>query len=238
MPEFKPKQSTKAEWQKARGSAAKGSGVGKSLEGWTKVLVQNFDTVTLTDLAVADKATDVLLKALDTADEKCKKAKDTDTPLVTKAYRKAAIDYKKHVKTKVLPNFKKRHEILKADIADCVSALSKKPVAPVIIDYAKNKAFFFEVVETYLLCKQGKTAQAVKKYHKDNDYNVDGDVNDILVRAHVNGEEVAPKTLKDAEKELSENVHRMIVDPKHTRGVKAYLPAYLKKNFPIAEFKL
>lgn len=236
MPVHKPTKWTKREWQDHRSMMAKGSGVGKALDDWQKHCPHDLKGLKAMDAAKLKRAVQCahnLKKSLGVAKGKLNAKLHAETLGMIKHYEDGVDRYlnilkivNQRLKVKPPANFKE--------------VLANKEISAAFADFAKKERFFFEVLHTALLLRVNGLREAVKKYSKDNDYNVDGEINTTLRRAFglEAGEKPSANEIKAATTALKDNVERMLSDRKHYSGFatsKAWA-AYLDKKFPLKPF--
>lgn len=241
-PGFKPKAWTKKEWLDAKPpDKVKGSGVEEALDKWQKYCLKKFADMTWDDAAKAQATANALSKAMTTASKKCD-PKDKDTLAAILYYKKRADDFSMFSKLCMEAN--KKRAAYEAGLRNVTQLLADKEAFAVFEIYAKKKAFIWEVVHSHMLCKSKKYEEAVKLYSKDNDYNIPGPMNEILIDNFVKKIRQDQKDVIEAIKSLESNVDpssQMLSDSRHYALPSGYpsLPewkALLNKKFPIKEY--
>ena len=240
---FKPKLFTKKEWEDNRASAAKGSGVGKSLDAWQKSCPYTLQTITVKQIAEAFSAAAALDKALDVAKKKCDPRAQKETIDGIEAYKSIVADYLRALK---VANAAIAHRKALFTSLTFKTVLADKDLLAAFVVYAKKKAFIYEPLHTYLLWQAKKFEEAVKLYGKDNDYNVAAPVNAVLMNAFGGKSRgTVPLTeVAQAVKATEMQLTVMLRDTMHYTGAtssfgfyESFLAVSEKRN-PIANFVL
>lgn len=179
---FKPKDFTKSEWQKNRLRKCNGSGVGKALDAFQKKCSFNLRDLDRKGALEAMKTVNQLKAALEVAKKKCSKD-DVNMIKGIDAYHAGLDRYKKALAlTNVALNNRVKYHAglnLNAVLADATAL--KYMIAN------SKKALYSDELTAFLLGKKKKLAEAVRKYGKNNLYNIPGDLNAALKKIYIEG---------------------------------------------------
>lgn len=234
---------TKKEWEDNRSSAAKGSGVGKALDGWQAKCSYDLTAMDLKGIAEAFSAATALDKALDVALKKCDPKAQKETIAGIAAYKAVVDAYQKALKATNVA-LSKRKALAEGLTFDVV--MGDKDLLAAFMVFAKKQAFIFEPLHTLLLWKAKKYEEAVKLYGKDNDYNVIKETNVALMDAFGGDTRGSGdlKKLAAAIKSVPDEVTKMLKDSRHYRGSSSSFDKYdlylavVEKRFPIVDFTI
>ncbi len=190
---WKPKEFTKKEWQNARISKCKGSGVGKALDAFQKKCSFNLRDMERKDCLEAMKTVNAVKTALDVAKKKCGK----DDTLMLKGIEAYIAPLDRYKKALALTNVALNKRSTFYQNLNVDKALSDSTTLKYLQKNAK-KALYSNELTAYIMSKKNKLADAVKKFGKGNDYNIPGDLNKALMKVHIEG--VAQKDLANDRK--------------------------------------
>ena len=180
---FKPSDFTKAEWQKNRISKCKGSGVGKALDNFQKKCSFNLRDMDRAASLEAMKAVNTLKAALDVAKGKCDKTSDALMVKGIDAYHAILNNYKKAL---AMTNVALNNRATFQKELGLDKALKDTTTFKYLVMNSK-KALYSDELTAFVLHKKNKLGDAVRKFGKNNDYNIPGDLNAALKKVYIEG---------------------------------------------------
>jgi hypothetical protein len=252
-PGFKPTLWTKKEWQDNRAPACKGCGVGEALDQLQPHRNKPISGMTAEDLSKANAVLGKLQVALQKAEGKCG-PNQKDTKAGIGEYKKAVGEFEKKLKAATEMQIK-RTNILKAQPLRTLDEAYTKinsdaDYKAALIAFAKT-ALLADPLDAWILWKEKKFTDMVRKYGPKNDYNLSDKVNNVLVEVFVSKKNLTPDLVKAASQVLNGGVppgggqtiassfQEMIVNGVFPRFHKSDLfMKYLFKKLPIADFKM
>jgi hypothetical protein len=203
-PGFKPTLWTKKEWQDNRAPACKGCGVGEALDQLQPFRNKPISEMTLENISKANATLGKLMAALIKAEGKCG-PNQKDTKAGIGEYKKAVGEFEKKLKT-ATETHTKRANMLKEPpkSSDVVFAKlsSDADYKAALVEF--SKAIRVEkTLDAWILFKQKKFTDMVRKYGPNNDYNLDGNVNQVLLDVFVSRKNLTPDRIKLASQLLN-----------------------------------
>jgi hypothetical protein len=252
-PGFKPTLWTKKEWQDNRAPVCKACGVGEALDQLQPYRNKSIATMTPEDLSKANSVLGKLMAALNKAESKCGPSqKDTKTGIGE--YKKAIAGFEQKLKGAIEINTKRASALNQyPDSLDGVFARMGTDA-----DYKAALVEFSKIDDTakefdaWILFKQKKFTDMIRKYGPSNDYNLSGPVNEVLLEVFVSKKNLTPERIKEASQILSggkpkgggqgilSSFNEMLGPGGMTGRLhqSEHFKKYVLKKLPIADFKM
>jgi hypothetical protein len=238
---FKPKLYTRKEWQDNRSMFLKGLGVGEGLDQWQRNCVKAISKMTKEEVATAFQTSKNLLAALDKAEGKCGSSQ-AESKAGIGEYKKKVVEYQNLLKeantaftkraafTDGLKSLDDLHKALNADAAFKQHFLA-----------SAKKAYVDETLDAWLLWKDKKFTDMVRKYGPKNDYNIPGPENEKLLNVFVRKTTLTPEALKAANAALNDMGTQFTEMLGPGNGFvatykKSFAAEFLVKKFPVKDF--
>jgi hypothetical protein len=253
-PGFKPTLWTKKEWQDNRAPACKGCGVGEALDQLQPFRNKSISGMTVENISKANATLGKLMAALIKADGKCG-PNQKDTKAGIGEYKKAVGEFEKKLKT-ATETHTKRANMLKTypmNLEEVYTKLSSDAdYKAALIEYSKTDATT-KTLDAFILFKQKKFTDMVRTYGPNNDYNIPGPANTVLLEVFVSKTNLTPDRIKLASQLLTNSAKmpgthesipgsfRQMLGPQGASGrfhKSDGYKTYVAKKLPITDSKL
>jgi hypothetical protein len=205
---FKPKLLTKKEWQDSRPIVCKGCGVGEALDQLQGFRNKSIAAMSIDDVYKANAVLAKLTAALQKAEGKCGSLQK-DAKAGIGEYKKIVADFEKRLKAIVLVQTSRANELKKqpATLDEVFARIgSDAAYRDALVAFTKTE-YTDKTLDAWLLWKQKKFTDMVRKYGPNNDYNISGPINTVLLEVFVGRTAPTPEKLKLASHLLNNGSH-------------------------------
>jgi hypothetical protein len=237
-PAFVPQHFTSLEWRDKISEKCLGQGVEAQLESWHQKCSKPLSRMTPVELVAASQVATLLLDALRKAETRCGAAQQGSKTSVEE-YRKKVKRFQDLVKDAARARNDRNQ--FRTQLTTLEQIYEDKELLRAFVKQSEA-SFCDSTVKAWILYKERKYEEMVRTYGPENDYNILGPDNQILLNRYVNRKLVGSVDVQGALHRCGESFVSMLEGDFLTRTFNQPtckpFNDYLAARFPIQEFHI